>query len=231
MKRIGIIGWEEGSSGQVSSWITDSQKIKIECYIHPYWDFPNLKKEEVLNRPAKKFSYPVNNSYLGKPLLFGTNWLDQMMDLKLDDIVLSNSSNSEREAISTSILQHFPLDTYAHSSAQIMKEANIGKGCIFEPLSYVGYRSEFGNFVHLKTGAIVDHHTVIQDFVNIFPGAKIAGNVLVGKNSNIYMGSTIINRVELGENTIVGAGSLVLQNFKEPGLTLVGIPAKIVTSS
>ena len=52
-------------------------------------------------------------------------------------------------------------------------------------------------------------HPTIEDDVFIGSGAKVLGNIVIGKASK------------------VGAGAIVLNNVP-PGVTVVGVPAKIV---
>lgn len=230
MKRLAIIGWEEGIAGQLISWIHELDKFEVVCFVHPYPDHPIIDETVALNRPATQFSFPKNGFYLEKPLIYGFDWKKKLESLKIEDVVITNSNVQERHHIKNQITESgYIFESVIHPSAQILNERIIGKGCIIEPLTYIGYRAEIGDFVHLHVGAKIDHQSVIQSFVNVLPGSTIAGNSLIGKFSTINMGAIIANRVEIGENCIVGAGSVVLKSFPAPNQKLLGSPAKAFT--
>ena len=50
MKKIAVIGWEEGLSGQISQWLP----FKIEYYIHPDNEFPKIDLKKLVSEMIKK---------------------------------------------------------------------------------------------------------------------------------------------------------------------------------
>ena len=51
----------------------------------------------------------------------------------------------------------------------------------------------------------------------------------LGDNVTIGCGATIIGGIELGNNIAVGAGAVVTKSFKEDGIVLGGVPAKVIS--
>lgn len=226
MKKIAIIGWEEGTAGQIYSWLGKLKNYEIVCFVHPYGDFPIIDEHIALSRPASTFSFPKNGKYLDKPLIFGENWIQQLYSLKIDDVVLTISDIQERVKISNLLkVSNFPMESIIHPTAVVLDESSIGLGNIIEPFVFIGYRSEIKNFVHIHVRSSINHHSVIESYVNIFPSCTIAGNSLIQSYSTLYTGTIVVNRINLATHTIVGAGSTVLKSVDKNNQTIVGSPA------
>jgi serine O-acetyltransferase len=58
-----------------------------------------------------------------------------------------------------------------------------------------------------------------------FHSPRIGDNVYLGPGCKIY------GPVTIGDNCVVGANAVVTKSFPEPGLTIAGIPAKVIASS
>jgi serine O-acetyltransferase len=61
------------------------------------------------------------------------------------------------------------------------------------------------------------------------PGAEIDRySPRIGHNVYIGPGAKLYGPITIGDNCVVGANAVVTKSFPEPGLTLAGIPAKII---
>ena len=100
--------------------------------------------------------------------------------------------------------------------------------------------AQIGNGVMIDhaTGVVIGETSVIENDVSIFQGVTLGGT---GKESGdrhpkvregvlLSAGATILGNVEIGRNAKVAAGSVVLSDVEE-GVTVAGIPAKVVGSS
>ena len=85
-------------------------------------------------------------------------------------------------------------------SVIVNPKARIGKGCIIH-----------GNCCIGSNGGYPDDSPVIGD------------NVDIGQNAQILGG------IRIADNVRIGAGAVVVKDVLTPGVTVVGIPAKIVT--
>ena len=122
----------------------------------------------------------------------------------------------------------------------IMKDAEIGRDCIFADYVYVGRGVKIGNKVKLENRATVYEGVTIED--NVFVGPHVtftndsyprASNpnwkimqTLVKKGSAIGAGTVIVCGVTIGENSMIGAGSVVTDNIPPYALDY-GNPAKV----
>jgi len=77
--------------------------------------------------------------------------------------------------------------------------------------------------------ANIGHNVEIGAHVFISAGAIICGSAKVGDFSWLAPQCCIRNKVVIGKNVTVGLGSVVLKDVDD-GLTVVGIPAKVLTA-
>ncbi|MDI9570937.1 MAG: acetyltransferase [Pseudomonadota bacterium] len=120
--------------------------------------------------------------------------------------------------------------TIAHHSAQIDMHAIVGQGCQFMAGSIVNPEASIGNQCIINTKASIDHECTLSDGVEIAPGATLCGLVSLGINVWIGAGATLLPRIRVGDDAIVGAGAVVTQDVPA-GVTVIGVPAKIVKRS
>ena len=85
----------------------------------------------------------------------------------------------------------------------------------------------------LHNGPIVIHGSAVLGENVIFHGNNCIGNngisdecPIIGNNVDIGYGATIFGNIKIADNIRIGAGSVVVSSFLEPGITIVGIPAK-----
>lgn len=94
-----------------------------------------------------------------------------------------------------------------HGLLVIDPTTRIGRNCRIHMGAHIGGAAQFV--------ALEDQHMFsprIGDNVYIGPGAKIYGPVRIGSDCTI------------------GANAVVTKSFEEPGLTLAGVPAKVIAS-
>lgn len=82
-----------------------------------------------------------------------------------------------------------------------------------------------GSFNLFNLASTYGHDDVIGDSCALNPGVNISGRVTIGNRCLIGTGAVILENITLGDDVIVGGGAVVTKNV-DPGLTVVGIPAK-----
>lgn len=82
---------------------------------------------------------------------------------------------------------------------------------------------------------------VINENARIGKNCRIHENVTIGATSgskqapvlgdNIFLGSgsRVIGNIEIGNDIAIGAGAVVVKSFTTPGITLGGVPAKVIS--
>jgi sugar O-acyltransferase (sialic acid O-acetyltransferase NeuD family) len=114
--------------------------------------------------------------------------------------------------------------------ATIGHNVEIGEGSCLAPGSIITTHVNLGKHCILNVNASVSHDCWLGDFVNINPGALICGNVNIGEGCYVGAGATIIDKVSIGDWAVIGAGAVVIEDVP-PGVTAVGVPAKIIKHS
>ena len=99
------------------------------------------------------------------------------------------------------------------------------KGSVIYPTALIG-----ANCI-INSGAIIEHHSKIDDGSHIAPSAVVLGNVCIGKMCEIGANSTILPNVKILDNITVGANSLVLEDLDVTMGTYFGVPAKIIVEN
>lgn len=84
-------------------------------------------------------------------------------------------------------------------------------------------------------GLYIAHTGIIVGSSKIGKNCKLHGqncigsNVEMGDNCELWVGAKVIGPCKLADGTIVAAGAVVIDSVLEPGMTLAGVPAKIVS--
>jgi len=105
------------------------------------------------------------------------------------------------------------------------------KSCAFE-VGVVIYASNvftvnirIKEFACLNRCCTVGHEAVIGAGCVLNPTVNISGGVTIGNGVLIGTGAQILQYVKIGDGAVVGSGACVTKDV-EPGVTVVGIPAK-----
>lgn len=103
------------------------------------------------------------------------------------------------------------------------KRADIFNHC------FIGPNTRIGKGTLINTGAQIHHEVQIGDFTAINPAAVLLGAVQVGDLCSIGAQATILPGIKIGNRVTIGAGAVVTKDIPD-GLTLVGIPARVLGS-
>lgn len=116
-------------------------------------------------------------------------------------------------------------ETLIHSSAVIMPTAQIGKGSIIAPNTYVGPMAKIGPNVLVNVGASIGHDADIGHSSVISPQAAINGFASCGTATFIGAAAIMNPGSSLGAYCKLSAGS-VFSGKADEGFLLHGNPAK-----
>ncbi len=161
---------------------------------------------EVLGQPA---DLPILRKQIGVThgvIAIGDNGVRRAVADRLDDL-------------------GFVLANAIHPSANLARNATLGRNVVVAAGAVVCAHSQIGDSVILNTGCIVDHESLIGTATHICPGARLAGRVTVESGAFVGIGATIIQSVRIGYEAIVGAGAVVIEDAP-PMSTVVGVPAR-----
>jgi UDP-N-acetylbacillosamine N-acetyltransferase len=225
---VAIIGYEEGLAGQITSWVEKDLGFEIKCYVNPSDEPLNIDEAAARRRPAKQFDVPTASSYKQRELINFSDFKPELKSRGIFDVIIALSDSRARERVFHYLRSctTFRVLNCIHPSAIVLADVLFGDGVIVEPLSYIGYRAEVGNCVHIKAGAHLDHHSVLKDYVTLCPRAVIVGNSIIHEHTLVYANATVINRICISRDNTIGAGAVVVDDVLSSGNLLVGVPAK-----
>lgn len=226
---VAVVGYFDGSAGQVESWFEKVTGLKIICFVVDTDGFTAVDaEEENRKRVCKTTEFPKNNTFKGRPLIISDDWIEKILNIGVSKVLCLDPINRRRQAKIQLIRNNgLQLVSAIHPSVLILPDAKIGDGAWINAGAIIGYKTEIGAGVIINTGSQIDHHNVLEDCCQVDPGVVTAGNVVLRECCHVHTGATLINRVEIGENSVVGAGAVVLKNV-QANSTVAGVPAKII---
>jgi sugar O-acyltransferase (sialic acid O-acetyltransferase NeuD family) len=126
-----------------------------------------------------------------------------------------------------------PFSITAHNCVELDNN-NIGEGAIFSPFTTITSNVKIGRFFHANIYSYVEHDCVIGDFVTFAPNVHCNGGVVIEDHVYVGAGATIKqgspgNPLVIGRDAVLGMGAVVTRSV-EPGITVVGNPARPMTS-
>ena len=121
----------------------------------------------------------------------------------------------------------YRFETVVHPSCLVARESEIAEGAQLMAGVVVQAGTSIGQNSILNTGSQVDHDCVIGAHVHLAPGAVLSGGIQVGNGAHVGTGACIVQGVKIGAGSLVGAGAVVVRDVP-PGVTVVGVPARIL---
>ena len=165
------------------------------------------------------------------PVIGGISDLSYYRKQGICNAVLAIGDNNLRTDLYTELLDlNYELPNIVHATSVIDNSVNIGNGNIIGPSTILGAEVIIGNNNIINSGAIIEHRSNIGNHCHLAPSSTLCGQVMIGDNVLLGAGCTIIPNVKIDNNCTVGAGSTVIRNSNKPGIKLVGIPAREISS-
>jgi acetyltransferase-like isoleucine patch superfamily enzyme len=226
---VAVLGFHDGSAGQVESWFEDATGYQIACFVHEAAEPLEIDiAAENAKRATKLFEYPTAESFKGRPLITCLDWAERLVELGIRRVLPLTPDNAQRLKQIEACRRHgIELVSAIHPAVTMLAGSSIAPGVWINAGCLIGYKAEIRSGVLLNTRVQIDHHNVLEECAQADPGVVTAGNVTLRTCSHVHTGATIINRIQIGEGAIVGAGATVITDVP-PHCTVGGVPAKII---
>jgi UDP-perosamine 4-acetyltransferase len=165
---------------------------------------------------------------VGVPVLAGDYHLERLRAEGFHRAFVALGANRLRVRLGEAVVAlGYELVRAVSPRATVSPSAKIGKGVAVMAGVVINADSVIGDLSIVNTGATVDHDNVIGEGVHIAPQCALAGNVTVSAHAFLGIGTRVVPERSIGAGSILGAGSVVIDNI-EPGVTAVGVPARII---
>jgi sugar O-acyltransferase (sialic acid O-acetyltransferase NeuD family) len=119
------------------------------------------------------------------------------------------------------------LATVVHPSAQVSKQARLGKNVLIMAHVVVCGNAVIGDHCVVLPQSVIHHDSSIGDYTLMGSGVVVAGYTRIGKSCYIGSKSSIINQIEIADGTLIGMGSNVIRSISN-GAIIAGNPAKSI---
>jgi len=105
--------------------------------------------------------------------------------------------------------------TFAHPSALVADDAEIGAGCQILAGAIVASEASLGMQCIIGTNGLVEHEARLDDAVEVAPSATVLGLTQIGVNSFVGAGATVLSRLHIGSDVTIAAGAVVATNIED----------------
>lgn len=136
----------------------------------------------------------------------------------------TNGNRTREERCRTAQKRGYKLATYISSQAVDMSES-CGSNCfVLENVALQPFVT-MGDGVIVWSGAVVSHHSNIDDFCYLSPNVTISGSCHIGRRVFVGAGAVLRDKTTVSEDIIVGMGSVVTADLTDRGI-FKGNPAR-----
>lgn len=109
----------------------------------------------------------------------------------------------------------YQLVSIISPNANLPSNVITGWNCFIMPPAIVHPCVQIGNNVFIWSGAMVGHHSVIEDNCWLTSSCNVSGNVRLGANTFLAVNATVGHSVLIGKNCFLGANSLCTKNVED----------------
>jgi sugar O-acyltransferase (sialic acid O-acetyltransferase NeuD family) len=178
---------------------------------------------------ADKSAATVGERIGGTKIVASLDDLPRWRGQGITHVALAFGGNQERaRAMHEAEANGLASVTLVHPAAVIEDRVAIGDGALICAGAVLVTECRIGRGAIVNTGASVDHESEVGECAHIAPGCRVAGRVTVGDRALLGIAACVVPGRRIGADAVVGAGAVVI-NDVPAGVTVVGVPARIVT--
>lgn len=115
----------------------------------------------------------------------------------------------------------YKLVSIVSPHTNLPSNVSYGYNCFIMPPCIIHPCVTLKNNVFVWSGALVGHHSVIEDNCWLTSGCSLSGNVMLGQNTFVAVNATIGHSVNVGKACFLGANSLVTKNLEDEKVVIV----------
>jgi len=148
-------------------------------------------------------------------------------------VALGIGSPASREsAMRTAAESGLAAISLVHPRVEKSRWVSFGRGAVVCAGNILTTNITVGDYAQINLDCTIGHDATLEEYATLAPGVHVSGCVTIGRGAYVGTGAVIINgtsdrRIVIGAKAVVGAGACVTQSV-DPGVTVVGVPAKPV---
>lgn len=118
-----------------------------------------------------------------------------------------------------------PAPTLIHPTA-VAPDPHFGVGGIICPCAVITADVKLGDYVLINCNTVIGHDSVLGNYVTCNPNSNVSGKTNMGSGVYFGVGAATKEGVSIANDVVVGGQAFVTKDIQEPGVTVVGVPAK-----
>ncbi|MGR1327655.1 NeuD protein, partial [Streptococcus agalactiae] len=149
-------------------------------------------------------------------------------DGSIDAVFITIGDNAKRKELFEYVAKDYYdciINIISPNALVLTPDSICGRGIFIGFGAFIGSKVKLFDNNVVNTGALIEHHTVVESHCNIAPNATINGLCYIREEVYVGSASVIIQTLDISSCTTIGAGAVVVKDIIEPG-TYVGVPAK-----
>lgn len=161
--------------------------------------------------------YLPENSWKGLPTFSFDRIIETHPPRDFDMFVALGYQNMNRlraEKCTLAQSMGYTLPSYVDPRSGMPSDCEYGDNCFIMNNVLIHPCVRLGSNVFVWSGAMVGHHSVVDDNCWLTSCSNISGGVNLGKNCFLSVNSTIANSIQVGDNCFIGANTLITKCTK-----------------
>ncbi|AUP01946.1 NeuD protein [Streptococcus agalactiae] len=154
--------------------------------------------------------------------------LPYLEDGSIDAVFITIGDNAKRKELFEYVAKDYYdsiINIISPNALVLTPDSICGRGIFIGFGAFIGSKVKLFDNNVVNTGALIEHHTVVESHCNIAPNATINGLCYIREEVYVGSASVIIQTLDISSCTTIGAGAVVVKDIIESG-TYVGVPAK-----
>lgn len=162
--------------------------------------------------------YLSDNTFLGKPLV-STSEVNNAFPPSSHDMFVAvgyHDLNALRK-IKCQEMKALGYDLISIVSPKTNLPINVryGENCFIMPPAIIHPCVTLGNDVFIWSGAMVGHHSRIEDHCWLTSNCSIGGNVEMGAETFVAMNAVVSHSIKIGKRCFLGGNTMITKHLEE----------------
>src|SRR5438045_7037371 len=93
---VAVLGFHDGSAGQIASWFEESTGYRIACFVHEAAQFEVDVAMENRKRVSQRMEYPKGGTFKGRPFIVSPDWIGELERRGIRKVLPLTPKNRDR---------------------------------------------------------------------------------------------------------------------------------------